>query len=374
MPLPDDIRAPRPVLTPVFEATPGPWRTEHPRNDHQLIFPLAGDRLLLVWARYYADRPSQVARRRPEDRAVDSHDEMPCRLVGRISTDRARTWGPVFTLQENRWRCNVKHPNLLRLNSGELLFTFTGWDHFNDKRELYAKRSADEGEHWSEPAQISVTGWHCQNNDHILRLRSGRIVLPAHGGGGCHFSYDKADYDGLRSYMLLSDDDGRTWRPGRGQLGLPDSCVHEPGVVELRDGRLLAMVRTNKGRLHQAHSADGGETWTTPAPVPQGLPTPQSPPLLKRIPATGDLLLIWNAASSSGNHPRMPLTAAISRDDGATWGCFADLDRQPGADSAYAAVTFVGDEVVVTWYCRRARWRTDSEVMLRIFKLRQFYE
>ena len=49
-------------LEPKHEAVVCPWTTGNPRHDHQLIFPLDSERLILVWCEYYVRKPSGVAR------------------------------------------------------------------------------------------------------------------------------------------------------------------------------------------------------------------------------------------------------------------------------------------------------------------------
>jgi len=95
-------------------------------------------------------------------------------------------------------------------------------------------------------------------------------------------------------------------------------------------------------------------TWTKP--VSTGLAAPASTPLLKRFPDSGDLLLVWNNKYDpkhpdfqNGYGPRNPLTSAISTDDGETWRNIKTIeDRNPGASST-PAVTFVGDEALLTY-------------------------
>ena len=50
----ESIGGDRPLMQPVHDTIACPWTPEHPRNDHQLIFPLDEERLLLVWSEYYA--------------------------------------------------------------------------------------------------------------------------------------------------------------------------------------------------------------------------------------------------------------------------------------------------------------------------------
>jgi hypothetical protein len=167
------------AMRPLFEEIICKWSPENPRHDHQLIFPLESERLLFVWCEYYADRPSHVLRR-PTDKKSGFGDSAPCRISARISTDQGRTWGPRFILQGNQWHHNVKHPNLVRLPSSEILFFFTGWES-EAQRNIYMKRSTDECETWSEVEQVSDPGWYCTNHGHAFQLSSGRVLLPAHG-------------------------------------------------------------------------------------------------------------------------------------------------------------------------------------------------
>jgi len=309
-----------PKLEPIHEQIVCPWTAAHPRHDHQLIFPLdptdrEDGRLWLIWSEYYANRPSAMQRDR-YDKAGGFKDEAPCRLSGKLSRDRGRTWSETFTVQDNHWR-NVKHPNLLRLEGGGLLLTFTAWEHGGEQRNLYARRSDDNGETWGPMTQIGEPGWYCTNHDRILRLSDGRVVLPAHGGPGLTMTGGKADQPQLHSFMFLSDDDGRTWRMSPDQMTAPGRGAHEPSVVELADGTLMVVLRTTQRCPYRAFSENGGEHWSEPEPM--DLPAPDAEPLLKRMPGSEDLLLVWNRVASDRNWPRTPLASAISRDRGDTW-------------------------------------------------------
>lgn len=65
------------------------------------------------------------------------------------------------------------------------------------------------------------------------------------------------------------------------------------------------------------------------------------------------------------------VTAAVSHDEGETWQAFRDVDNRPTHDAAHAAVTFLDDEALVTYYTRPTNWVRDSEAMLKIFKIEQ---
>ena len=336
---------------------------EHPRHDHQLIFPLRDGRLMLVWSEYYlrdasAKQPGTVG------------DQMPCRISAKISTDNGRTWGETFVFQENTGKFNVKHPNLVRLPSGDVLFFYTEWNSMSE-RIVYLRRSTDDCKTWSEPKLISSpTGVTNINNDHVLRMKSGRIVLPAF-----HSPTVWAKDTHWLGFCFYSDDDGKTWQQSEQKMDMAERGPEEPSIVELKDGGLLAVLRNSLGSVYKSLSTDAGKTWSEP--VSTGLPGPLSPPLVKRIPSTGDLLLVWNRTYTPGHHhkgERTPLCTAISRDDGATWEKIKNIEHKPGGAAAYAAVTFIGDEALVTYYYQARGMGAASDVRLKIVPVAWFYE
>lgn len=349
-----------------------PSTLAHIRNDWSLIFPLENKRLMLVWCEYYATKPSEVTKEPYEP--MESWDPLPCRISAKISTDRGRSWSDTFTLQDNTAVLNVKHPNLLRLASdpSKILFIYTM--RYTEGREIriFMKRSIDECETWSKPVQISsLPGVHYLMADRILQLDSGRIILPIfHSDSGFPF-------DGLCYY---SDDDGDTWQTSKTKMELSGRGAQGPSVAVLKDGSLLAILRTSLGTLYKSYSHDQGENWTKP--VSTGLPSPDSMPVIKRIPTTGDLLLIWNNIYDpkhpdfqNGYGPRNPLTSAISRDEGNTWQYTKNIeDRRPGV-GATAAVTFLGNEALVSYYTQGLRMPEHEkfEIRLKIIPIDWFY-
>jgi hypothetical protein len=156
--------------------------------------------------------------------------------------------------------------------------------------------------------------------------------------------------------VLLSDDDGRTWRevmlpsPPAHRVEWPDAGVRwqnygcEPTVVELTSGRLWMLIRTSLDRHYEAFSDDAGETWTTPAP--SRFYATITMPLVFRM-SDGRLLVVWNNSTPLPelNHDSQPglnrseregtsedfftnrdvLHAAVSTDDGRTWRGFREL-------------------------------------------------
>jgi len=328
---------------------------------------------MLAWCEYYATSPSRVTK----DRLGDYSDPAACRISAKISTDKGRTWSDTFTLQDNTARLNVKHPNLLRLSSdpNKILFFYTS--RYKDGGiggdiRIFMKQSSDECESWSKSVQMSTLGGtHFLMADRILQLPGGRILLPAFQSDAW-FPFD--------AFCYYSDDDGTTWHVSKTKMKLPDHGAQEPTIVLLESGSLLCVLRTSLGTLYKSYSHDQGENWTKP--VSTGLATPASTPLLKRFPGSGDLLLIWNNIYDpkhpdfvNGHGPRNPLTVAISKDEGQTWQNIKNIeDRRPGASST-PALTFVGDEALVTYNTqpRKLRERQLYSIRLKIFPIDWFY-
>ena len=365
----ESIGGDRPLMEPVHDMIVCPWTPRHPRHDHQLIFPLDEDRLLLVWSEYYSKSENPTA--------IQGHagvgDAVSCQISSMVSTDRGRSWGDRKVMQPNVWKHNVKHPNLMRLSDKEILFSYVGWDS-ESQRNVYMRRSLDNGETWGEQVQISEPGWLCNNADHVLRLSSGRVLLSAHGPyadnyiGGQPYLGGKSK---LHSFVFYSDDGFKTWKRSADSMTAKGRGCHEPAIVELKDGRLMCFLRNTNQRLYRSYSGDGGVHWSEPAATE--LPAPESPSLVKRIPTTGDLLLLWNNVASPSNWPRTPLTAAISKDEGQSWTNFRDIENRKDQDAAYPSVTFVGDEALVAYYSRSTKWKRDTEITLRIYKIDRFY-
>lgn len=273
-------------------------------------------------------------------------------IVGVESSDGGRTWGPRRVLQENVGQKNVMSVSLLRLSNparydAPLGFICLVKNAFDDLR-VQLRVSRDDGRTFGDPTTVSVTpGYHVLNNDRVAVLRSGRIVVPV---------ASTANVQSVNRFVcscFLSDDGGRTWRASPGRVEYPRRGAMEPEVCELDDGRLLMHIRTQLGHIAKSESRDGGETWS-PAES-WGVRAPEAPATLRRIPSTGDLLLVWNDTFEAGaghGGRRTPLTAAVSTDEGRTWAFRRPLETSTDHTFAYTSVAFAGGRVLLTYYVR----------------------
>ena len=299
-----------------------------PRNSEGDIIELADGRLCLIYSRFTGG----------------SSDHAAADLAMRISSDGGRTWTDRGIVVRHEGGFNVMSVSLLRLADGRIALFYLCKQSLVDCRPMM-RVSSDEAATFGEPVTCvdDEVGYYVLNNDRAVQLRSGRLVLPLamHNRPG----QDKPDWAG-RLMCYLSDDVGRTWRRGKTTLVGRSAdgrrmTVQEPGVVELKDGRLMIFCRTDAGSQYVAHSRDGGDTWSELGPSP--LASPVSPATIERVPWSGDLVCVWN--DHSGVHPfpagkRTPHCVAVSRDEGKTWGRSRVIEPDPDGWYCYTAMTF----------------------------------
>lgn len=160
---------------------------------------------------------------------------------------------------------------------------------------------------------------------------------------------------------LYSDDGGDTWSRSQNHVRVavdPGQVTRyggvEPALVACRDGSVWMLFRTNKGRLYQSRSRDGGRTWASPTPTP--FISSDSPADILRL-SDQRLILFgcsdqrWDDPRSYANGGREVLHAAISSDEGRSWKGFREVLTVPPAaapergdrGTAYPSAAATGD-------------------------------
>ncbi len=310
---------------------------ENPRNSEGDIIELKDGHLCLIYTRFTGG----------------SGDDAAADLAMRTSHDNGRSWSDDKIVVRRMGGLNIMSVSLLRLAGGEIGLFYLRKTSETDCRPLM-RISTDEAKTWSWPT-VCITdevGYYVLNNDRVRQLQSGRLVLPVarHRSPG-------QDWDMAGLIMCyLSDDNGKTWRRSKDSFKghAPDGqriAVQEPGVIELKDGRLMMYMRTNAGSQYVSYSEDDGDTWSKAQP--SNLASPLSPASIERIPWTGDLLCVWN--DHSGAHPypagrRTPLCLAVSKDEGKSWSRSEIIEGNPDGWYCYTAITFVKNRVLLA-YC-----------------------
>lgn len=281
--------------------------------------------------------------------AGSGSDFADAQIVAKVSKDHGETWSKPRVLQPSTGSLNVMSVTLRRLQAphNQTIAMFYLQKNSPTDLRVFVRFSLDEAETFGEPICVtSEPGYHVMNNDRVTQLSTGRIIVPVASTPDVH------EVNHFISTCWLSDDAGRTWRKSKGHVDLPKRGAMEPEVVELSSGNLLMLMRTQLGHIAVSRSVDTGETWSKPHQL-ASLRAPEAPSTIRRIPSTGDLLLIWNNAFEKGaghGGKRTPLTAALSSDEGKSWRQIKNLESNPQKTFAYVSLTFTkGDAVLSYW-------------------------
>ncbi len=250
------------------------------------------------------------------------------------STDGGKSWSNPETVLKTPGRHWVVYPLVARDNVIHLFFL--KWREGKTFLDVWHTRSTEEANNWKEPKLIFKGRVGSLRS--AIQLSNGRIVLPLHyrvdrswskrGEGMDSFLY-KGQSNLTTAY---SDDNGETWKLSSAALKAPAGSIPthgaaEPVLIELRDGRVWMLIRTQRGRLYESFSRQGIE-WTEPRP--SQLIASDSPAALTRL-RDGRIVLFWNACQRfpyaiGGRHV---LHGAISNDEGKTWGGMREVYRDP---------------------------------------------
>ncbi len=263
------------------------------------------------------------------------------RLQSQTSRDGGRTWG------KETFECGIMPGTYMVMplvsRDGEMHLASMvargdghkiAVDRFID---IWHMRTTDKRTKWSE-ANVIFRGY-CGALLDFKQLSTGRLVCPFAwwvpnrpcappvGANLCTVFY--------------SDDDGRAWTKSASDISSPcypnfvgnNYGADEPCVLEMKDGRLWMLMRTQTGFLYESFSADQGETWSDAQP--SRFVCSSSPPMLWRMPDER-IVVLWNNCESPPAHEgagvyvnRDAIHAAISDDEGETWRGFREIYRDP---------------------------------------------
>ena len=302
------------------------------------IAPLSDGRLLLSYSR---------------NREGPGSETVVGDIEGRYSHDLGKSWGEPFQLiacpKPFRKDEEYRHPSFLRLANGQLLLTYIYFAGSLPRfAHTYYRRSTDDGATWGD--QFIVTphaGTNHVFNDKLIQLPSGRILAPCER----EIKEEGGDHRGYVSAVFYSDDGGYSWHQSDNVVDTLPVEAQEPHVVPLRDGRVMMLCRTYSGYVVRSYSDDEGVTWSPGEEVRSlKLPINSSALNVKRIPVTGDLLLL--RSTGTNDRLRTPFVSTISQDEGDTWIHERPIGSDPEDDYGYPSLTFIDSLALISYHKR----------------------
>lgn len=199
--------------------------------------------------------------------------------------------------------------------------------------------SRDEGRTWSEPDWVRKE-WGYITKGTPLHLQDGTWLLPLH------------DERHWRSLAAYSTDGRETW-----SFTAPIDCGWgfkmgniEPTILERRDGTVVMIMRSAdpRHRAWKSLSKDHGRTWTEPRQI-DDFPNPNCSIEMLKLQSGR-----WIVAFNDSETDRVPLTVALSDDEGETWYARRDVETEKGkGEYSYPSLTQAPDGVIHLTYTYR---------------------
>jgi hypothetical protein len=232
-----------------------------------------------------------------------AHIDQDGRIMVVESRDQGRTWStPRLAIDT---AIDDRDPKLVQTRNGTILLSFfrTDWTGYPPGPVTlvgtFVARSTDGGRSWGEPVEVGTAmegpssvvvgayyAGHAATHGPILELPDGELLVPLYGRlpeGGT-----------APATVVRSRDGGRTWpKETESTIGRATGLdFQEPNISLLKNGSILAILRTSVNIAYVSWSYDFGRTWTTP--VSTGLPASSHHQLVLH---NGDVLLTYGDLS-----------------------------------------------------------------------------
>ncbi len=248
-------------------------------------------------------------------------------ILGRVSKDSGRTWGPAFPILDSPAASGREagDPTIVVADGKAIVLASMSGPpmppfEYGDIK-LWQTVSADNAAAWTAPTEIKLPRTRPAVSGRVgVALGDGRILVPywwdfmfQTGAMGMAQIGDIPSVAGT----MLSNDGGRTWQLSTdvyGQWSVRPKILRtadEPAIVAVSDKDIFMVLRSARddGVAEETWSHDGGRTWELPKPG--RLHEFNTPTGLWRM-KNGWVVRLWNNSKTA---LRFPLAVSISKDN-----------------------------------------------------------
>lgn len=299
-------------------------------------------------------------------------------VISRLKPGSSK-WSEPLVLSDDPER-SEQNPVLFETPDGKLWLIYTAQESiYQDTAVVRYRTSGDNGHTWSMPDTLFDRPGTFVRQPPVI-LDSGELLLPIYYSLKSDEGFMGKDYSAVK----ITSDNGTTWKEYeiRESAGLVHMCP-----VKLPNGSILGFFRSRKAdSIYISKSADNGKTWTRP--VRTILPNNNSSIQCTRL-NNGHMAIVYNNTNAETSPPennippwfdksdmestvnldkglgnavwgvdRVPLSIAVSEDDGKTWPYRRDIETGENygikPEFSYPSIKQTNDDRIhITYTCLR---------------------
>lgn len=263
---------------------------------------------------------------------IKRRDKDPHHIVLKKSADSGRSWSKnQYVVISNNDECFCNPTPIFERKNGKI-FLFYARNYDNLRSELFLISSADSGENWSAPQNLtklfdkSPCDWtfHLPGPGHGIQTKTGRLILQVWHRRPITSPANERNY-GVS--VIYSDDKGETWTTG-GTVPLNWAQLNESRIAELKNDKLLLNARSGafvSSLRYMSHSSDGGLSWSEPRAVTSLSEAFATDSGFVNVALNGKNLLLLSCPKEKDS--RKNLMLYFSENDGKDWKKLAAIYR-----------------------------------------------